>query len=91
MFPEQPLKFPSLFCCTQEVQEPIKTLGYKPLQYVSFSDVFGLGALLSVRGGQAIGWEIIFKILLSLGSSFSDKGLLFGGHYDKCYESSTMQ
>ena len=42
--------FPSLFCCTQEVQEPIKTLGYKPLQYVSFSDVFGLGALLSVRG-----------------------------------------
>lgn len=53
--------------------------------------VFGLGALLSVRGGQAIGWEIIFKILLSLGSSFSDKGPLFGGHYDKFYESSTMQ
>ena len=79
MFPEQPLKCPSIFCCTQEVQEPIKTLGYKPLQYVCFSDVFGLGALLSVRGGEPIGWEIIFKILVGSGSSFSDKGPLFGG------------
>ena len=78
MFPEQPLKFPSLFCCTQEVQEPIKTLGYKPLQYNSFSGGFGLGALLPVRGGQPVCWEIVFKILLGLGSSFSDKGPLSG-------------
>ena len=91
MFPEQSLKFPSIFCCTQEVQEPIKTLGYKPLQYVSFSDVFGLGALLSVRGCQAIGWEIIFKILLSLGVHFQIRDHYLGGHYDKFYESSTMQ
>ena len=76
VFPEQPLKFPSIFCCTQEVQEPIKTLGYKPLQYVSFSDVFGLGA---------------FKILLSLGVHFQIRDHYLGGHYDKFYESSTMQ